>query len=78
MVAREKSTWFGCMLAATLFVLVLAGCGDVSESGSSQMAQPSEKSLPSNTAESHAAGGAAGGPAPPGVDMLAPPKPSCF
>jgi hypothetical protein len=79
MVAREKSIWFGCVLAATLFVLVLAGCGDVSESGSSQMAQPSEKSLPSNTAESHAAGGgAAGGPAPPGVDILAPPKPSCF
>jgi hypothetical protein len=44
MVARVKSIWFGCMLAASLFVLVLAGCGDVSESGSSQRAQPSKKS----------------------------------
>jgi hypothetical protein len=60
MVAHEKSIWFGCMLAS-LFVLVLAGCSDVSESGSSQMAQPSEKSPPTNTAESHAAAG--GGPA---------------
>jgi hypothetical protein len=42
MVARQKSMWFGCVLAASLFVLVLAGCGDASESGSSQMAQPSE------------------------------------
>jgi hypothetical protein len=32
MVARVKSTRFGCMLAASLFVLVLAGCADVSES----------------------------------------------
>jgi hypothetical protein len=56
MVAREKSIWFGCMLAASLVVLVLAGCGDVSESGSSQMAQPSKKSPPTETAESHAAG----------------------
>ena len=46
MVAHEKSIWFGCMLAATLFVLVLAGCGDVSESGSSQRAQPSKMSKP--------------------------------
>ena len=36
MVAQEESIWFGCMLAASLFVLVLAGCADVSESGSSQ------------------------------------------
>jgi catechol 1,2-dioxygenase len=57
MVARETSIWFGCMLAASLFVLVLAGCGDVSESGSSQRAQPSKKSPPTNTGESHAAGG---------------------
>ena len=72
MVAREKSIWFGCMLAASLFVLVLAGCGDVSESGSSQMAQPSKKSPPTETAESHAA---AGGPAnckPTQPDMLGP------
>jgi protocatechuate 3,4-dioxygenase beta subunit len=57
MVAHEKSTRFGCVLAATLFVLVLAGCADVSESGSSQMAQHSKKSPPSETAESHAGGG---------------------
>jgi catechol 1,2-dioxygenase len=36
------------MLAASLLVLVLAGCGDFSESGLSQMAQPSEKSQPTN------------------------------
>jgi protocatechuate 3,4-dioxygenase beta subunit len=59
MVVREKSIWFGSMLAASLFVLVLAGCGDVSESGSSQMAQPSKKSPPTETAESHAAAGPA-------------------
>ena len=47
MVAREKSIWFGCMLAACSFVLVLTGCGDASESGSSQMAEPSKKSQPS-------------------------------
>ena len=57
MVAHKKSTWFGCVLAASLFVLVLAGCGDVSESGSSQMAQPSKKSPPTKTAECHAAAG---------------------
>src|SRR5215217_8704900 len=55
-VAHEKIIWFGCMLAASLFVLVLAGCGDVSESDSSQMAQHSEKSQPTKTAEIHAAG----------------------
>jgi hypothetical protein len=57
MVARVKSTRFGCMLAASLFVLVLAGCGEDTESGSSQMAQPSKKSPPTETAESHATGG---------------------
>ena len=73
MVTRVKSTWFGGMLAATLFVLVLAGCADVSESGSSKMAQPSKKSPPTETAESHAAAG--GGPAnckPTQPDMLGP------
>ena len=73
MVAHEKCTWFGGMLAATLFVLVLAGCADVSESGSSKMAQPSKKSPPTETAESHAAAG--GGPAnckPTQPDMLGP------
>jgi protocatechuate 3,4-dioxygenase beta subunit len=54
MVAHEKSRWFGCVLAVSLFVLVLAGCADVSESGSSQRAQPSEKSQPTKTAENHA------------------------
>jgi catechol 1,2-dioxygenase len=57
MVAHEKNICFGCVLAASLFVLVLAGCGDLSESGSSQMAQPSEKSQPTQTAENHATGG---------------------
>jgi catechol 1,2-dioxygenase len=45
------------MLAASVFVLALAGCGDVSESGSSQRAQPSKNGPPTETAESHAAGG---------------------
>jgi protocatechuate 3,4-dioxygenase beta subunit len=57
MVVRETSRWFGCLLAASLFVLVLAGCGDLSESGSSQRAQPSKKSPPTKTAESQASGG---------------------
>jgi protocatechuate 3,4-dioxygenase beta subunit len=74
MVAREKSIWFGGILAASLFVLVLAGCGgDLSESGSSQMAQPSEKSKFTETGENHAAAG--GGPAnckPTQPDMLGP------
>jgi catechol 1,2-dioxygenase len=72
MVAREKCIWFGCMLAATLFVFVLAGCGDVSESGSSQRAQHSKKSPPAETGDSRAA---AGGPAdckPTQPDMLGP------
>jgi hypothetical protein len=54
MVARVKSTRFRCMLAASLSVLVLAGCGDFSES--SQTAQPSKESKPTKTAERHAAG----------------------
>jgi catechol 1,2-dioxygenase len=73
MVTRGKSIWFGCMLAASLFVLVLNGCGDVSESGSSRMAFPSKKSKPTETAESHA--GAGGEPAnckPTQPDMLGP------
>src|ERR687896_2410453 len=72
MVAREKSLWFGCMLAASLFVLVLAGCGDVSESGSSQMGQSSKKSKPTKTAESHAAAGRSADCKPTQPDMLGP------
>jgi hypothetical protein len=73
MVGRQKSIWFGYMLAASLFVLVLTGCADVSESGSSQRAQPSKKSKPTETAESHAATG--DGPTdckPTQPDMLGP------
>ena len=73
MVARKQSIRIGCALAASLFVLVLAGCGDVSESGSSPRAQPSKKSPPTETAESHAP--VAGGPAnckPTQPDMLGP------
>jgi hypothetical protein len=72
MVAHEKNIWFGCLLAASLFVLVLAGCGDVSESGSSQRAQPSEKSPPTETGESHAAGGGPADCKPTQPDMLGP------
>jgi catechol 1,2-dioxygenase len=72
MVAPEKSIWFGCILAASLFVLVLAGCGDVSESGSSQMAQPSKKSPPTETAESQAAAGRSANCKPTQPDMLGP------
>jgi protocatechuate 3,4-dioxygenase beta subunit len=71
MVAHEKSIRFGCVLAASLFVLVLAGCSDVSES--SQTSQSSKKSKPTETGVSHAA--AAGGPAnckPTQPDMLGP------
>jgi protocatechuate 3,4-dioxygenase beta subunit len=74
MVTQEKSIRFGCALAASLFVLVLAGCSDVSESGSSRMAQSSKKSQPTETEESHAAA-AGGGPAnckPTQPDMLGP------
>ncbi len=72
MVAPEKSLRFGYILAASLIVLVLAGCSDVSESGSSQMAQ-SSKNPPIQTGDSRAA--AEGGPAkckPTQPDMLGP------
>ena len=72
MVARQKSMWFGCVLAASLFVLVLAGCGDASESGSSQMAQPSEKNPPTKTAENHAVAGEPAKCKPTQPDMLGP------
>jgi catechol 1,2-dioxygenase len=58
MVAHEKSIWFVCVLAASLFVLALAGCGEEYES--SQMSQSSKKSKPTEIGERHAA---AGGPA---------------
>jgi protocatechuate 3,4-dioxygenase beta subunit len=73
MVAREMTVRFGCALATSLFVLVLAGCADVSESGSSPRTQPSKKSPPAETAETHTA--AAGRPAkcsPTQPDMLGP------
>ena len=71
MVAPEKRIRFGCILAASLIVLVLAGCSEVSES--SQTSQSSKKSKPTETVESHAAAG--GGPAtckPTQPDMLGP------
>ena len=72
MVAHEKSIWFGCVLAASLFVLVLSGCGEVSESGSSQMAQHSKKNgPPTETGESQAAGRSANCK-PTQPDMLGP------
>jgi catechol 1,2-dioxygenase len=71
MVAHEKSIRFGCVLAASLFVLVLVGCGDVSESGSSQTPQSSEKGKPTETAERHGAGGPANCK-PTQPDMLGP------
>jgi protocatechuate 3,4-dioxygenase beta subunit len=55
MVAWEKGIRLGCVLAASLFFLVLAGCGEDSKFGSSQRAQPSKKSKPTKTAKSHAA-----------------------
>jgi protocatechuate 3,4-dioxygenase beta subunit len=70
-VAHEKRIRFGCVLAASLFVLVLAGCADLSESP--QTSQSSKKSPPTETAESRAAAG--GGPAnckPTQPDMLGP------
>jgi protocatechuate 3,4-dioxygenase beta subunit len=73
MVARERDIQFGCALAAFLFILMLAGCSDVSESSSSPRAQPFKKNPPTETAESHAA--AAGGHAnckPTQPDMLGP------
>src|SRR5688572_40240 len=72
MVAHEKSIRFGCVLAASLFVFVLAGCGDLSESGSSQMAQSSKKNLPTETAESHAAEDEPANCKPTSPDMLGP------
>jgi len=72
MVARERDIRFGCALAASLFVLVLAGCGDVSESGSSPRAQPSKKGPPTETAESHAAAGGYADCKPTQPDMLGP------
>ena len=72
MVAREKCTWLGCVLAASLFVLMLAGCADVSESGSSQMAQSSKKSPSTEAAESHAAAGRSTNCKPTQPDMLGP------
>jgi hypothetical protein len=58
LVAREKSMRIGYSLAASLLVLVLAGCGG-SESSPSQRAEPSKKNPSAKKAESHAA---AGGP----------------
>jgi protocatechuate 3,4-dioxygenase beta subunit len=55
MVTREKSMRFGCLLAASSFVLVLAGCGDSGPS-SSRPEEPSTSPL-AETAESPAAGG---------------------
>jgi catechol 1,2-dioxygenase len=72
MVARVKSTRFGCMLAASLFVLVLAGCADVSESDSSQMAQPSKNGQPTETGDSRVAGGGPANCKPTQPDMLGP------
>ena len=70
MVAHEKSIWFGCMLAASLFVLLLAGCGDVSES--SQTSQSSKKSKPTETGDRNAAGGGPADCKPTQPDMLGP------
>jgi protocatechuate 3,4-dioxygenase beta subunit len=70
LVTGAKSIQFGCALVATLFVLVLAGCGDGSESSSSRAAEPS-KSSPAQIGESHAAGGLANCK-PTQPDMLGP------
>jgi protocatechuate 3,4-dioxygenase beta subunit len=72
MVAREKSIRFGCVLVASLFVLVLVGCANVSESGSSQMAHPSKKSSPTETGESRAAAREPADCKPTQPDMLGP------
>jgi catechol 1,2-dioxygenase len=72
MVAHGKSTWLGCMLAASLFVLVLTGCADGSESGSSQMGQPSKKGPPTETGDSRAAGDGPADCKPTQPDMLGP------
>jgi protocatechuate 3,4-dioxygenase beta subunit len=71
MVAWEKGIWFGGVLAASLIVLVLAGCSNVSESGSSRKEEPST-SPPTETAESHAAGGGPANCKPTQPDMLGP------
>jgi catechol 1,2-dioxygenase len=72
MVAHEKNICFGCMLAATLFVLALSGCADVSESGSSQMAQPSKKSKPTESGDNQVAAGEPANCKPTQPDMLGP------
>jgi protocatechuate 3,4-dioxygenase beta subunit len=72
MITRGRSIWFGCMLAASLFVLVPAGCSDVSESSSSQTSQSSKKSKPTETAENHAAAGRSADCKPTQPDMLGP------
>ena len=72
MVAQEKSIRFGSVLAASLFVLVLPRCADVSESGSSQRAQPSKKAPTTETAERHAAAGEPANCKPTQPDMLGP------
>jgi protocatechuate 3,4-dioxygenase beta subunit len=72
MVAQKRSTRFGCALAASLFVLVMAGCGGSSESSSSRAAEPSKKSPPAQTAESHAAAGGSANCKPTQPDMLGP------
>jgi catechol 1,2-dioxygenase len=72
MVTREQSIWFGCMLAACLFVLVLAGCADVSESGSSRGTVSSKTNPPTETGERHAAAGRYADCKPTQPDMLGP------
>jgi hypothetical protein len=73
MVAQERAIRFGCALAAALFVLVLAGCADVSESGSSPRAQPSKKNPPTETAERPTLLAQVGQPsAPPSANRLSP------
>jgi protocatechuate 3,4-dioxygenase beta subunit len=71
MVAYEKSIRFGCALAASLFVLVLAGCGSL-ESGSTRTAEPSRKNPPAQTGESRAAAGEPANCKPTQPDMLGP------
>jgi len=70
MVAWEKGIRFGGVLAASLFVLALAGC-DLSESGSSRKEEPST-SPPTETAERHASGGGPANCKPTQPDMLGP------
>src|SRR5918993_433280 len=72
-ISRERTIRFRSALTTSLFVLVLVGCTDASESGSSPRAQPSRKGLPTEKAESNAA--AAGRSAdckPTQPDMLGP------